>query len=147
MGEDEPSGFLEGEQALFVLENQVIGIHIIGVNRLFPHSGIFQAFGLLINGEVPIVGVSRGNILQILAVSLIVDGQLRQVFIFQQLILFLKDAGVLAIIIFLVIVPILGHLVDKKQRKHLDALREQLLFPVQVRLDGFTDLNTADITF
>mgnify|MGYP001565684970 CR=1 FL=1 len=75
------------------------------------------------------------------AIGLIVDRQLRQKFLFEKLILLLEHAGVFALFVGLGIVAVLHHLVDEEERQHLDALGEELLLLVEVRLDRLADLD------
>ena len=47
----------------------------------------------------------------------------------------------------LVVVAVLGDLVDEEQRQHLDALGEERLLLLEVRLDRLADLDAADGRF
>ena len=91
------------------------------------------------------MGFGRVDAREVLSVRLVVDRKLREVLALQQLVLFLENPRVLTVSVGLVIVPVLHHFVDEEQRQDLDALCEQLLFLVQVRLDRLTDLDAADV--
>jgi hypothetical protein len=61
---------------------------------------------------------------------------------------FLENAGVFASLLSRVgVAAILRHLVDEEQGKHLDALMEQRLFFVEVRLDRLANLDAPQGRF
>ena len=95
---------------------------------------------LFVDGKVAIVGSGRFDVLQVTLVRRVVKLQ----YLVQMLVvLFLENAGVLALFVVCAIVAVLGHLVDEEQRQYLDALLEQPLLLVEVCLDGLANLQAA----
>ena len=140
--ENEAGGLLKRQQPLLVLQDQVVGGHIVG------HAGVLaaclecgiQLTALFVDGKVAVVGSGRFDVLQVTLVRRVVKLQyLVQVLV----VLFLENAGVLALFVVCAIVAVLGHLVDEEQRQYLDALLQQPLLLVEVCLDGLANLQAA----
>ena len=66
--ENEPDRFREGEQSLLVLQDQIIGIDVIGKPGFLStclEARIGELLGFLVDGEVTVVGAANLNALQI----------------------------------------------------------------------------------
>ncbi len=141
MREDEADRFFELEQLLFVAQDQIVGIDVIGFTRLRARIGVDQTLALLVDREVAFVCPRGLDAFQIAPVRRFLDPKhLVEV----SVVFFFKDRCVLAGYFTLVVVlPILGHFVDKEQRQHLDALVVQHLLFLEVRFDGLANLDAA----
>ena len=68
MGENEPDRLRKGEQPFLVLQDQIVGIHVIGKPCVFSshlEARIGEPLCLLVDGEVAVVGTTDGNTFQI----------------------------------------------------------------------------------
>ena len=141
--EDEAHRLVQRQQALLVLQDEVVGLHVVGQARVLAallDVRVNVALGLLVDGEVAAVGLLGGDALEVLDVGRLVQVQH---FVEVEVVFLFEDAGVLALIVGLRVVTVLGHLVDKVQRQDLHALLEQGLLLVEVGLDRLANLDAA----
>ena len=145
--EDEAHRLIQRQKALLVLQDEVVGLHIVGQARVFAallDVRVNVALGLLVDGEVAAVGALGGDALEVLDIGRLVQVQhlveIQVVFLFE-------DSGVLALLVGLRVVAVLGHLVDEVQRQDLHALLEQGLLFVEVGLDRLANLDAAQRCF
>ena len=145
--EDETYRLFEFEKLLLLSQNQVIGIHIVGQAFVFASLGnarVDVALGLLVNGKVPAVRFFRRNALQVLDVRRFIQVQ----HLVQVLAVFLfKDPRVIAFLVRRRVVAVLDHFIDEEQGQDLDALLEQRLLLVEVRLDRLPNLDATQRRF
>ena len=83
-----------------------------------------------------------GDFVQVAKIGLVAHFPLK--FSHHILILFLEHPGILAVasvVVVSVVQPVLGHLINEEQAKHLDALWVELPFPADVGSDGLTNLD------
>ena len=145
--EDETYRLFEFEKLLLLSQNQVIGIHIVGQAFVFASLGnarVNITLGLLVDGKIPAVRLFRRNALQVLDVRRFIQIQ----HLVQVLAVFLfKDPCVVTFLVRRRVVAVLDHFIDEEQGQDLDALLEQRLFLVEVRLDRFPNLDATQRRF
>ena len=131
VGEDEPRRLLEAEQALLVLQDQVIGGNVVAELAAALQLGIHRPPGLLVDAEIAPVGLVGVDAVEVREV-----GRVEQcaVIVDYGVILFLKHAPIFAegLHAVRVILAVLGDLVDEEQGQALDVLGEQLSLLLQV---------------
>ncbi len=66
MREDEPSGLREGQQPFLVLQDQVVGVNIVRIDRPGAYGGVLQPVRLLIDREITVVRLGRIDTRQVL---------------------------------------------------------------------------------
>ena len=141
--EDEAHRLGEAEQLFFLAKDEVVGLHVVGQSRVLAallDVRVDITLGLLVDGEVAAVSLLGADAFEVLDVSRLVQVQhLVEV----QVVFLFEDAGVLALLVRLRVVPVLSHLVDEVQRQHLHALLEQGLLLVEVGLDRLANLDAA----
>ncbi|MNL78694.1 hypothetical protein D3C87_2051500 [compost metagenome] len=74
MGEDKPSWLLEVQKTLFILQDQVIGIDVVGIDSARSHDRVLHPAGLLVDREVAVVRLRRIDSGEVLAVLLVING-------------------------------------------------------------------------
>ncbi len=147
VGENEPDRFREGEQPFLVLEDQIVGIHIIGKPGVLStdlEARIGELLGFLVDGEVTVVGAANLNTLQIFLIHPTIQRKKTQIFSFEPLVFFLKYPGIFSLLIGLAVVPVFDHLVDEEKGQRLDALGKKNLLLLEVSPDRLPDLNPPD---
>ena len=128
---------------MLVPQDKVIGIHIVGQAFVFASLGnarVDVALGLLVDGEIPAVRLFRRNALQVFDIRRFIQIQhlveVLAVFLF-------KDPRVVTFLVRRRVVAVLDHFIDEEQGQDLDALLEQRLLLVEVRLDRLPNLDAA----
>ena len=142
--EDEADRLVEGEQALLVLEDQVVGVHVVRLVGSLPQARIDEAVRLLVDGEIAVVGLLHGDRLDVVDEihGRRVDEKIQVVDCI--LILLAKHLGILPRqLALLVVLAVLGHLVDEEEGEDFDSLGMQLVLLAQVRMDRLPDLDAA----
>lgn len=144
VGEDEAHWLVQCKQALLVLEDEVVGIDVVGLRRARRCVRVHQA-SFLVDGEVAFVRLRRFDGSQIAVVWRVLQ---RESLVKLAVVFFLEDPRVFAgLLAGIVVATVLGHFVDEEQREHFDPLREKRLFLVEMRFDCLADLDAAEGTF
>ena len=155
VAEDETHRLLEGEQALLVLEDELVAAlsvvvvnadAVCGLGLLLP-LGLYGV-SLLVDGEVAVVHRMRvvlGKVPCVGAVYQVVGGGVRQPLGHNGLVLLLEDLAVAHGCVVAGKVAVLGHLIDEEQRQALDATAKQRFLLLQVALDGLADLDALHV--
>ena len=157
VAKDEARGLVERQQALLVLEDEIVGALIIGLIAVALELGV-NRMPFLVDGEVSLVrcmDVDAAQPFQVAAAHL-PETRIERgveillpatVLINGAYVLLLKDSAVLAQVFLAVVIidAVLGDLIDKEERQALDAARKQCLFLFQMALDSLADLNAAHI--
>ena len=125
--EDEPRGLVKGEQALLVLEYQVVGTLVVRLVTAALDLGV-DGVALLVYGEVALVGgvgVYAAQVLQVVAVRLIKSRVKRAakrhlplvVVLHRPAVLLLEDAAILPqhLVAVRVVLAVAGHLVYEEE--------------------------------
>ena len=144
MGKNEPYRFFERQQPFLVLQDQIVGIHIIGKPRILstsPEAWIGEFFCALVDGKISVMRAINGYVIEVITISSSIEWQLTDIFSLDLPVFFLKNPGILASLIGLTVITILCHFIDKKKRQHLDALSKEHLLLFKMRSDCLTNLN------
>ncbi len=146
--EDEPHRLLERQQPLLVLEDQVVGVDVVGLagsrRRVFAIFAVDRAaWSSCRSRSSPRGSTARGwpsrcfgTAVGLVEVELARGTSARAAPRTPP-----RTPGVVAEGVLALVVAVLGDLVDEEQRQHLDALREELALLVQVRADDLADLD------
>ena len=149
VGEDEPHRFVERQQALLVLQDQVVGVDVGRLARLLAASwrpsgrpGAWSSCRSRSSPRESLRTASRWRYSRYAVVASSSSSSPKTSATASRVLL-LEDAGVVAERVLPVVVAVLRHLVDEEQREHLDALREQLALLVEVGSDHLSDLDAT----
>ena len=147
MGEEKPHRLLPVQQPFLVLHDQVVGVAVVGCPLLFvAELAVHHASAFLVDREIPGVGISGFDGIEVLPVSFIATLPLEAA---DDLPVFLlKDIGVLAVESPLALVPlVLCNLVDEEQGQHFDPFVKKLPLPFDVGENGLPYLYPAQLFF
>ena len=140
VGENHARRLIKRKQPLLILQDQIIRRNFIRRIRAFVHC----TSRLLVNAKIPRVYFLCRYIIQILHIR-----RVKEItpLIHHRAILLLEDPPVLPEhgIPVRIILAVLRHLIDEKQRKRLDPAREKPLLLLEMRNNRLTDLYAPEI--
>ena len=147
MREDETCRLVETKQTLFILHDQFIGTLVVAaLFRFFLRPGIDKVACLFVLREIAIVCLAHRLERQVTHIRFVCKGGLH--LLDHTDILLFKHFGKLAIAFaFLAVEAIVLYMVNKEQAQHLNPLRIELSFALDVALDGFAYLHATHRVF